>query len=282
MRIKRRRLLAGMAGSALGLWARPGLATESLLSTADPNSLFDWVCHTFFDWRAYLARDERDFVDACLRRMPSSWSEPFGSAVEYSLITFSHRIRFDGRVNSGRAAFGSIKEASRLRPSIAELVKNRGVTPGSLPHFDRAYGLGWDAWNDTLKVYMLVEDLNRVSDPELQALIGLSHESRFPFGLVSYAIRDGAVRERRIYLALREAIPARVANHPLRSSFMHTNYMVTDERGIVPQVDVHQPFDPRRLGAAAARIATVYKRGMAVSLDTFSEAASHDHTLYFG
>ncbi|MEO0812507.1 MAG: hypothetical protein AAFY60_06565, partial [Myxococcota bacterium] len=60
-------------------------------------------------------------------------------------------------------------------------------------------------------------------------------------------------------------------------------YMVTTDRGIVPQLDVKKPFDATRLGSEAGEIARVYDEKLGASLDTYSIDPHKKYlTLYFG
>lgn len=243
--------------------------------------LYEVTCENFFDWRAYFDSSERALAERCLELAGETWYQAIEGSLTYSLFTFSHRIR-SGKVNSARSGFGSIRHADALRPSIAEMTRRRGVDPSTLPDFEHIAGVGWDVEQGAFKLYGILDRLAELKDVELRALAQTVDEPSYETGMFSYSIVEGRLVEKKVYVGLKERVGKHSWPSHVLDSVLHTNYMVTTARGIVPQMDVVKPFDASRLGEKAAEVARVYADQLGASLDTFSlDAASLGLTLYF-
>ncbi len=284
MRLMRRTFIkSAAAGVATLATGRIGLASPTLPPEGGipARRLYDVTCENFFDWRAYFDERERKLAERCLELAGDTWYQDIEGSLTYSLFTFSHRIK-NGKVNSARSGFGSIRHGDALRPDIAEMTRRRGVDPSTLPNFEHVAGVGWDVEQGAFKLYALLNNLADLQDPEMRALVAAVDEPSYETGMFSYSIVNGRVVEKKVYVGLKERVGKRITLPAVADSVIHTNYMVTTDRGIVPQMDVLKPFDASRLGPESAEIARVYMRELGASLDTFSyDLATYSLTLYF-
>ncbi|MFC1742777.1 hypothetical protein ACFL35_02200 [Candidatus Riflebacteria bacterium] len=242
--------------------------------------VYDWYGKNFFNFDKYFGSQEKEYIQACIRMMDTP-HYAINNNFSYSYFAFSHRVKKE-KINSGRTAFGNLKYRKKLLPLIEKLVTKWGVKSSNLPDFDNAFGLGWDVEEDHLKVYMFIQNWNDVSDPGLINLIKLAgREPIYDLGLVSVTLKGGKVVEKKVYLALKNTHPEIVQDYPFKNAIAHTNYMITDTRGIIPQVDIGFPFDMKSINSVGQKIVSTYMDGLRLGLDTIAYQGAEQYTLYF-
>ena len=64
-------------------------------------------------------------------------------------------------------------------------------------------------------------------------------------------------------------------------AIMHTTLMITNERGIVPQVDLRVPLDPKVLNETGAKICRLYDHVLHAKVDTIAFKDRESFALYF-
>ena len=282
MLMKRRHFLKTLSTSALMLSASQ--AVGQLRASTPGEYLFNWYCTHFYDFRAQLPSADLNFIEQTLDLEGNLWTYDVdaGNDFIYSLITFSHRIS-GTHVNSTRVAMASIKNAAKLQPAIADVLDRNGVNPDTLPDFEHAIGLGWDQAEGHLKAYFYLPDITATQDSDIASLIDLvGHEAYYPMGLTSFTLKtdEPGLFEKKLYLGMQERIPDHVRDYPFAEQIVHTNYMVTTRRGIVPQVDLSQPFNTQQLTEPGRAIAAKYAR-LKESVDTVTYNDDKSYTLYF-
>jgi hypothetical protein len=173
---------------------------------------------------------------------------------------------------------------------MAKIASERGVNPAKIPELDRAVGLGWDIEAGHFKVYMLLEDLGAVSDSDMRRLIAKAgDEPKYNIGLGSVTLKDGDILEKKVYVALKNPRPHWVKDYPFRDDITHTNLMITDRRGVVPQVDLTTASNcsagagklHQHLNEMASRVADRYRRNFNIEVDTITYNGPDDYTIYF-
>ncbi|MEE8410215.1 MAG: hypothetical protein V3T05_11460, partial [Myxococcota bacterium] len=242
---------------------------------------FDWYCDANFDFRKALSKRELAFADACMRLSPITWSHVINDEFAYSLFSFSHRVR-GSRVNSSRAFFATVDGQASVMGDIADLVKARGIRPASVPNFDKTVAIGWDFEVDQFKTYQLLRSLRDIEDPEVKALVALAGDApKYDINLVSTTFVEGKPVEKKVYVALKGNDHPALEGHPFASEVRHTNLMITTRRGVVPQLDLKQPLDPKNLNEYGRTLAAAYRRYFKMHVDTVNYTSPDDFTLYF-
>jgi hypothetical protein len=251
--------------------------------------LHAWHRRTFFDFDKHLNQLEKDYIAACVELMDAR-EHKVDHNLFYSTVSYSHRVRGD-KVNSSRVAYGSLRHRDRLRQPMERILRSRGISPEVMGNLPDAFGLGWDIEAGHLKVYIHLRSLAGIEDREAARLVRKVGETKVhDFGLVSYTFEGPRLSERKVYVALREPRPAQVRDYPFRDLITHTNFMITDRRGIVPQVDLKSgELDGKRyLNAAGRKVCEAYQRAMGreltardASVDTLAYQGPDELTLYF-
>ncbi len=249
MRITSRRKFLGDLASAIALTAFPFKKTFAGFPNSLPhsptsvkpseymNKFHKWYSHTFFNFEKHLSPLEKNYIQTCTQMM-DQLSYKINDHFSYSLVTYSQRFS-KNKVNSSRLAYGSIQHADRLQTPIRNILKNKGISTKDIQGMGQIAGLGWDFEENLLKVYSYYENLNKVQDADLKNLLKkASSIETYPFGLTSVSFKDKNLVEKKVYVALKEKLPAAVKDYPFREFIIHTNYMITDKRDMVPQVDL--------------------------------------------
>ncbi|MEO0811314.1 MAG: hypothetical protein AAFY60_00530, partial [Myxococcota bacterium] len=126
----------------------------------------------------------------------------------------------------------------------------------------------------------LVEELGGLSVGHLGNVVDQVRDfAIYPQGLASLSIVDGAISERKVYVALREPQPELIQHLPFADSVIHTNLMVTSTRGIVPQVDVDGQVDPCHFNPIAGQIIDRYAQ-LDIGVDTVAYQDADNYVLY--
>lgn len=285
MLIKRRELLKGLSVAALATAAPSAFSlTESSSGRqTDARSMFEWHCREFYDLRKALTPLELGFLEHSMELEGDVWGYDIAdSEFVYSMITFSHRIAGD-RINSSRVAMGSIRHADKLHGEMVRILEQHGVDIASLPDLEHMKGIGWDIEADHLKVYFYLPDITQTQDSEIAALrTKAGGEAHYPMGITSMTMHNSRpdVFEKKLYLAMKDRVPNAVADHPFTSDIVHTNYMITTRRGVVPQVDVRQGFDTSTLSAPGRDVTARYAR-LGEGVDTIAYQDNASYTIYF-
>ncbi len=245
---------------------------------AEVARLYAFFRREFFNFDTHLSSVERDFIEACMERNPEEWGVVYNDGFSYSLFSFSHRVR--GRsVNSSRVFFAHHRDPS-MRGLSEAVSREWGFEPGELPLFDQTVGFGWDVMAGIRKTYILLDDLSKVADAEMADLYAqVRGYDLYTQGLASVSIVHGKIVEKKIYAALREPVPELVEHLPFADSVIHTNLMVTSERGVVPQVDVGGQLDPAHFNPIAAAIIERYAT-LDLGVDTVAYQGPDDYVLY--
>lgn len=213
-----------------------------------------------------------------MERNPDEWGVVYNDGFSYSLFSFSHRVQ--GRaVNSSRVFFAHNRDPS-MRALSEAVARQWGFEPNALPLFDHNVGYGWDIIAGLRKTYILLDDLSKVPDSDMASLFErVRHYELYPQGLASVSIVGDRIVEKKIYAALREPVPELVAHLPFADSVIHTNLMVTSERGVVPQVDVGGQLDPVHFNPVAAAIIERYAT-LDLGVDTVAYQDPDHYVLY--
>ncbi len=288
--ISRRKFLTGAGAIAVGATLPRGAA--GALSPNKPASeqlykshraFHEWYCETFFDFTPHFTALEQEYIEACARHM-SEASIAIDATLSYSVASYSHRVQGD-HVNSSRAAFGSYRHAAAIQPLAAAVARERGIDPDTVPNMEDLIGLGWDIEAGHFKFYLYLPKLERIQDAKTKELLAKVGElSRYPLGLISYTYAGQKLIERKVYVALTEAQGnPYVKEMPFRDSILHTNLMVTDERGIVPQMDLDGRFSADRLNAAGRSLVERYGSAPVPigAADTIAYTSADEFTVYF-
>jgi hypothetical protein len=266
-------------------WVRAAYAAAGKsFSKRDPHfeaaSIYDWYRSAFFDFNKHLSTKERAFIARCMELNTESWARPINDNFEYSLFSFSHRIQ-GSRVNSSRVFFAVNSQSAAPTSMMADIAKDRGLDPASIPEFEHAVGLGWDVEAGHFKIYLLHEDLAQVRDPDVRRLIAkVGDEPKYDIGLASVTTKGGAIIEKKAYVALKDPQPHWVKDYPFSADIDHTNLMITDRRGVVPQVDLAGKLDTH-LNEMASRVVDRYRRNFKIEVDTITYNGKDDYTIYF-
>lgn len=249
-------------------------------SSTEAGRLYAWYRQQFFDFEPHLSPLERAYIQRVIELEGDIWSYDVNGQFEYSMITFSHRVSGD-RVNSARVAFASVNHAESLRPVIAEILRHRGVSAETVPEFEHAVGLGWDIEADQLKVYSYPRKWTALQDPEMKTLVrGVSGRAIHSHGYVASTFVGNTLVEKKVYVGMRERLPAEVRRLPFGDSVIHTNLMVTTGRGVVPQVDLRRPAEISGLNGRGQELLKTYET-LGETVDTVAYANSNEFTLYF-
>jgi hypothetical protein len=247
-----------------------------------------WHNRTFFDFDAHLAAVEKRYIAACVDVMDAR-AHRINRNFFYSTCTYSHRVSGTS-ANSARLAYGSIRHRAALRAPMAEVLRHRGIAAKEIGNLEQAFGIGWDVPQDHVKVYIHLPSLRSIEDADVARLAQKpGEEARYDFGLVSYTFAGGKLHEKKVYVALKSDRPEPVRGYPFEDLIRHTNYMVTDRRGVVPQVDLAPgSFDGRYLNAKGQEICAKYREAVGrtftapdARVDTLTYKSPDEFTLYF-
>lgn len=241
---------------------------------------YTWYCRNFFDFNEALEPNEREYLFACYGLLKAR-GHPISGAFSYSLATFSHRVK-GTEVNSSRIYAASIDQRHVIRARLFEILRRRGVDPSTMLHMQEAVALGWDIERGHVKVYFLIPNIERIADPDIAALRQVLRDlPLYSQGFGSYTVRDGKVSEKKIYVGVKERLPKPVKGYPFAKSIIHTTYMVTNKRGIVPQVDLEPLRDVSFLNDTGRNIFKKYVDWNDATLDTIAYIDRDRFALYF-
>jgi len=274
----------GLAGAG----AKAGLNLGRELGPGEQiQRMYDWHCDNFFDFNKHLPTRELEYIRQSYLVM-DSWDQDMTDDFSYSVASFSHRIQGEN-VNSSRLYAGSFVHYSKLEPQIIEIIKHRGLSPDKLPIAQQAegyrplLGLGWNVEEDDFKVYGYVDDLTKTPDGDILDLFRSSADlDAHPFGLVSYTFKGNRISEKKVYVGARN--PTAMKGLELATADIeHVNYMITSERGRIPQVDLKEGFSYSKLQNDRAReICSLYEEyDHEETLDTLAYHGPDAIDLYF-
>lgn len=239
-----------------------------------------WYCSTFFDFTPHLSDAEHDYIFKAMDLM-DDWAYSLNNQVELSTMSYSHRIE-GRRVNSSRLAYGSLKYQSTLQEDIQKILHQRKILTRDIPDQAHISGLGWDIAAQHFKTYLYVDDLHRLKDPLLKALLATNWQPDFHrFGGVSYTFQGGKKFETKLYL-----YPQRAADHVdasllPRESQGNITHMVTNLRGTVKQIDVNDDYFTAEILNDEGRAIYQKYHDKKWPLDTIAYHNRESFTLYF-
>lgn len=240
--------------------------------------LYAFFRREFFNFDTHFSAKERLFAEECMKRNNLEWARVFNDDFSYSLFSFSHRVS-GASLNSSRVSFGA-EEPEPLHALMAEVLKEWGTSAKAVPLFEQTFGLGWDIIEGIRKTYIWLDDVYNVPDEELARMIEpVIARDVYPQCLASVSIENGQISEKKVYVALRDRTPPEVQDWPFLDAVSHTNFMVTSERGVVPQVDLKAPLDVSHFNPIAAQLVECYA-SIDIQIDTVAYQDRDNYVLY--
>lgn len=284
MKISRRQVLYSIS-TAAAVYATYKLAPVSWLGLThqakNPAKLFQWHVDNFLTRAKQLTEVEKTYINQALAITEQNGFQ-INQDIFYSGYSFSHRIQGDS-IDSNRFAVGGYSQKQKIQEFAAKVLAEKNIQADTWAANDKIIGLGWDLEQEHFKIYWHYEDLMKLENPQLQELMTkINRQDYYPFGLVSVTFKKNEPIEHKVYLAMTAtAMNIEKTKFPFADEIIHINHMVTNLRGVVPQLDLRGEGVAKILPSPAQRIISQYKK-LGLSVDTITYEDAQKHTLYFG
>lgn len=284
MKFSRRQFVAGVTASVAAYSVfklHPQFSALFVGPKKSPREILNWHKQHFLSRYSQLKASEVAFIENVI-----TLSETDGYHMEndifYSGFSFSHRVS-PQQMDSNRLAIGSFTHKAQVQKYAQAIFADYGISPTEFAPLENLFGMGWDLSTGLLKPYWLIPDLNDGNFAFVrEGFPSIPWHNYRQFGLLSASYLGAQRVEKKIYLPLTaEALQKEKQNYAFADDIIHINHMITDQRGVISQIDLRSGTLPNTLDPKALALLEKYQE-LHLQVDTISINGPDQQTLYFG